>query len=85
MEEEKKTTYIENTEISTLMEDEEKIIRNAGVYNDIEPEILEMEVPELNQKLPIDLSSFKWFLKLKMQIVNLFKTIIRGNKETQKE
>lgn len=60
--------------------EEEKIVRNAGVYNDIEPEILEMEVPELNQKLPISLYSLKWYQKIKKQIVKLFKILFRGNK-----
>lgn len=72
-------TDIEEKQSQEITEERERSnIRNAGVYNDIEPSIL-------NAELPILLSSLKWYQKLKIQIVKIFKAIFKLNKNKDKE
>ena len=78
-------TQNEEETVPNLQEDikplqEERVIRNAGVYNDIDPEILEAEVPEGTGNLPILLSSLKWYQRIKNQVIKFLKIIFRRNK-----
>lgn len=56
---------------------EERPIRNAAVYNDIEPEILE------GKYLPILASDLSWYERIKLKIIKLFKIIFRVNKRKE--
>ena len=57
------------------MEEEKK----AGVYNDIEPSVLYAEVPTNLEELPVSISDFNWYRKIKNGIEKLFKIIFRKN------
>lgn len=56
-----------------------KEIRNAGVYNDIEPECL----GDYGDKLPILTEELSWYKKLKAKIVKLFKILFRIKSEKE--
>ena len=58
-------------EIQDNLEKEENIIRNAAVYNDIEPECLE------GGNLPVLVSEIKWYQRIKKQVIRLFKIIFK--------
>ena len=78
IQQEKGTIYNSQEDIKPLQE--ERVVRNSGVYNDIDPQILETEVPEGTGNLPILLSSLKWYQKIKVQIIKFLKIIYRGDK-----
>lgn len=67
--------------ISNEKSEEIPYARNCAVYNDIDPEILEAEVPEQQNNLPILLSSLKWYQKIKIQVIKFFKIIFKVNKK----
>lgn len=64
---------------------EEKVIRNAAVYNDIEPVALGEYMVGEAENLPILISDVKWYQKIKIQVIKFLKIIFRINKKTNKE
>ena len=65
---------IENVEETT-----ENVIRNASVYNDIEPECLE------GRNLPVLVSDMSWYERIKIKVIRWFKLLFRIKEENEKE
>lgn len=71
---------IENKiEKEVINEVEEKPIRNAAVYNDIEPECLE------GRDLPVLVSDANWFEKIRIKVIKLFKVLFKVNAKNKEE
>ena len=68
----------EQKEMKTANEAINNIEERAAAYNDIEPNILEI----CKDKLPILKSDTKWYLRIKEQIIKLFK-ILFGKRNTE--
>lgn len=75
------TAENESKEVNKIVEKVEQIeeVRNAGVYNDIEPECL----GEYGDKLPILKEELNWYKKLKSKVVKLFKMLFRIKSEKE--
>ena len=73
---------IEQEETKTLNETINNLEVKAAVYNDLDPRIIDYCIEQ--EKLPMLVSENKWYIKLKQQIVKLFKMLFR-KKEQKKE
>ena len=74
----------ENKEIIEEKKEEYKSeIRNASVYNDIEPECLGDYLETSN--LPAIVNTISWYQKIKTKVIKLLKIIFRVNKESNEE
>ena len=60
-------------------ENTEDTIRNASVYNDIEPECLE------RKNLPILMSDISWYERIKAKVIRILKIIFRIKNKEEKE
>lgn len=79
---------VDVSQMQGRMEGEDQIQeerRNAGVYNDIDPKILNAEPSKEPEKLPILVSNLKWYQKIKIEIIKLFKFLFKIKREDNEE
>ena len=72
-------------EIKEKTEEKENIVRNAAVYNDMDPEAMGENRLESYLNLPATVKSVNIYQKIKSKIIALLKRIFRGNKGKIKE
>ncbi len=67
------------------IKEEENNVRNAAVFNDIEPEVFDVIIEKENSNLPVLMKEEKWYNRVKNKIISFFRAIFKLNSKKQKE
>lgn len=83
--EETRVNEIQNVATIENEQHEERVIRNAAVYNDMDLDALGENRLERDMSLPIAIYDLKWHQRIKIRIIEFIKRIFRGSKKNIKE